>query len=45
MATCLQVIRPMYSNPPKHGAEIVTAILSDQQLYNQWKVKLLSTAG
>lgn len=34
----MQVIRPMYSNPPKHGAEIVTAILSDQQLYSQWKV-------
>ncbi len=34
----VQVIRPMYSNPPRHGAAIVTAILSDPQLYSQWKV-------
>lgn len=35
---CMQVIRPMYSNPPRHGAAIVTAILSDPELYSQWKV-------
>ena len=34
----VQVIRPMYSNPPRHGAAIVTAILSDPELYSQWKV-------
>lgn len=28
----------MYSNPPKHGAAIVTAILSDPALLAQWKV-------
>jgi len=38
----VQVIRPMYSNPPRHGAAIVTAILSDPELYSQWKV---STSG
>lgn len=32
----------MYSNPPRHGAAIVTAILSDPELYSQWKV---STSG
>lgn len=26
------VIRPMYSNPPRHGARIVTTILSDPEL-------------
>ena len=30
----------MYSNPPRHGAAIVTAILSDPELYSQWKVSL-----
>lgn len=26
------VIRPMYSNPPRHGARIVTTILSDERM-------------
>jgi aspartate aminotransferase len=30
------VIRPMYSNPPRHGARLVTAILSDKELTNQF---------
>ncbi|DBA88905.1 hypothetical protein WJX79_000402 [Trebouxia sp. C0005] len=38
------VIRPMYSNPPRHGAAIVTAILSDPELYSQWKVELKGMA-
>ena len=39
-ARCLlQVIRPMYSNPPKHGSAIVTTILSDRELFSQWKVR------
>lgn len=32
-----KVIRPMYSNPPRHGARIVTEILSDQQLSQDFK--------
>lgn len=28
------VIRPMYSNPPIHGASIVAAILKDRQDFN-----------
>lgn len=31
------VIRPMYSNPPSHGARIANAILSDPALYSQWE--------
>lgn len=31
------VIRPMYSNPPLHGARIANAILGDQVLYSQWE--------
>ncbi|GAV90256.1 Aminotran_1_2 domain-containing protein [Cephalotus follicularis] len=34
------VIRPMYSNPPIHGASIVAAILKDRDLYNQWTIEL-----
>mmetsp|Transcript_42043 Transcript_42043/g.50958 ORF Transcript_42043/g.50958 Transcript_42043/m.50958 type:complete len:427 (+) Transcript_42043:112-1392(+) len=34
------VIRPMYSNPPRHGADIVTAILSSPENFNAWKVEL-----
>lgn len=30
------LIRPMYSNPPIHGARIVTEILSDPTLKSQW---------
>ncbi|KAB0797756.1 hypothetical protein PPYR_08749 [Photinus pyralis] len=30
------LIRPMYSNPPLHGARLVTEVLSDQALRKQW---------
>lgn len=33
-------IRPMYSNPPVHGARIVDTILSSPSLYDEWKVEL-----
>ena len=29
-------IRSNYSNPPSHGAAIVTTILNDEKLYEQW---------
>ncbi|KAI4337475.1 hypothetical protein L6164_015888 [Bauhinia variegata] len=38
------VIRPMYSNPPIHGASIVAAILKDGDLYNEWTVELKAMA-
>jgi aspartate/tyrosine/aromatic aminotransferase len=34
------VIRPMYSNPPMHGAHIVSRILSDPALKESWKTEL-----
>ncbi|KAK8948932.1 Aspartate aminotransferase, cytoplasmic [Platanthera zijinensis] len=34
------VIRPMYSNPPIHGASIVATILKNSELYNEWTVEL-----
>jgi len=33
-------IRANYSNPPAHGAAIVTTILSDQALRQQWETEL-----
>ena len=37
------VVRPMYSNPPLHGARIAGTILNDAQLYAQWYVLQLIT--
>eukprot|EP01024_Parvocaulis_polyphysoides_P026797 TRINITY_DN24383_c0_g2_i1.p2 TRINITY_DN24383_c0_g2~~TRINITY_DN24383_c0_g2_i1.p2 ORF type:complete len:208 (-),score=19.46 TRINITY_DN24383_c0_g2_i1:295-918(-) len=39
-----QVIRPMYSNPPRHGAEIVATILKNPDLFEEWKEELKSMA-
>ncbi|XP_058451617.1 aspartate aminotransferase, mitochondrial isoform X2 [Malaya genurostris] len=38
------LIRPMYSNPPIHGARLVTEILSDTSLRKEWlgDVKLMA---
>lgn len=30
------LVRPLYSNPPVHGARIAAAILNDPALYRQW---------
>eukprot|EP01114_Cavostelium_apophysatum_P011884 TRINITY_DN2643_c0_g1_i1.p1 TRINITY_DN2643_c0_g1~~TRINITY_DN2643_c0_g1_i1.p1 ORF type:complete len:434 (+),score=91.51 TRINITY_DN2643_c0_g1_i1:83-1303(+) len=34
------IARASYSNPPAHGAYIVSTILNNQQLIEQWKVEL-----
>ena len=38
------VIRPMYSNPPKHGSSIVKTILSDEELTAQYYSECKSMA-
>ncbi|KAL9252546.1 Aspartate aminotransferase, cytoplasmic-like protein [Drosera capensis] len=38
------VIRPMYSNPPIHGASIVATILKDRDMYDEWTVELKAMA-
>ncbi len=38
------IVRPMYSNPPIHGARIVTEILSDEALRSQWLVDVKGMA-
>jgi aspartate aminotransferase len=31
-----RVIRPLYSSPPMHGAQLVATILGTPELYKQW---------
>jgi len=40
MSQLNQVIRPMYSNPPLHGARIVSTVFGDEKLNEQWKLML-----
>jgi len=37
--------RPMYSNPPLHGARIVSTVLNDQALSKQWQEDVKTMAG
>jgi len=39
------IIRAMYSNPPAHGARIVDTVLSDPDLYQEWRdcIKIMSS--
>lgn len=39
------VIRPMYSNPPMHGAKIVTYVLSNPQNFREWQNELTMMSG
>ena len=39
------IIRPMYSNPPAHGARIVAKVLGDPVLYKKWKQELQVMSG
>ena len=38
------IIRPMYSNPPLHGARIASTILGDKELYAQWETEVKGMA-
>ncbi|KAK4401178.1 Aspartate aminotransferase 3, chloroplastic [Sesamum angolense] len=38
------VIRPMYSNPPIHGASIVATILKDRSMFQEWTIELKAMA-
>ena len=40
-----QIARPMYSNPPIHGARIVDIILSDPQLTKSWHDDLVNMSS
>ena len=30
------IVRGMYSNPPNHGARVVSTVLNNPQLYEEW---------
>ncbi|CAD6579059.1 MAG: aspartate transaminase aat1 [Tremellales sp. Tagirdzhanova-0007] len=38
------IIRPLYSNPPIHGARLVSAILGSPELYDEWLVEVKGMA-
>ncbi len=38
------VIRPMYSNPPLHGARIASTILGKEELYKEWEGEVKTMA-
>ena len=38
------LIRPMYSNPPVHGARIAGMVLSDPELRPQWEQEVKAMA-
>lgn len=37
-----QLVRPMYSSPPIHGANIAEVVMGDTTLRNEWKTELSS---
>ena len=39
------IVRPMYSNPPKHGALLVEYVLTRPELYLEWTAELKMMAG
>eukprot|EP01104_Vermistella_antarctica_P010689 TRINITY_DN2867_c0_g1_i2.p1 TRINITY_DN2867_c0_g1~~TRINITY_DN2867_c0_g1_i2.p1 ORF type:complete len:418 (-),score=85.35 TRINITY_DN2867_c0_g1_i2:887-2098(-) len=40
-----RIARGAYSSPPRHGAQIVAAVLNDEATFNQWKKELLGMAN
>ncbi|XP_062101263.1 aspartate aminotransferase P2, mitochondrial [Humulus lupulus] len=40
-----RIARPMYSNPPIHGARIVANVVGDPTLFNEWKAEMELMAG
>lgn len=40
-----KLARPMYSNPPVHGARIVTQVVDNPDFFNAWKEEMEQMAG
>lgn len=38
------IVRPLYSNPPRHGARIAAEVMSDPNLRAQWLVDVKTMA-
>jgi aspartate aminotransferase, mitochondrial len=45
MSRVKQLARPIYSNPPVHGARLVDIVLSDPALTNEWHQELKVMSG
>lgn len=45
MSRIKQLARPIYSNPPIHGARLVDIVLSDAELTNEWHSELKVMSG
>jgi len=39
------IVRPMYSNPPAHGARIVKAVLGNAENYKSWQGEMAGMSG
>ncbi|KZT74675.1 hypothetical protein DAEQUDRAFT_719857 [Daedalea quercina L-15889] len=39
------LVRPMYSNPPLHGARIASTILNNSELYSEWEKEVKGMAN
>lgn len=40
-----RLARPMYSNPPIHGAKIVANVVGDPTMFGEWKQEMEQMAG
>lgn len=40
-----RIARPMYSNPPVHGARIVANVVGDATMFGEWKAEMEMMAG
>lgn len=40
-----KLARPMYSNPPIHGAKIVSEIVNNPEMFDEWKKEMEKMAG
>ncbi|KAL9288834.1 Aspartate aminotransferase [Arabidopsis thaliana] len=40
-----RIARPMYSNPPVHGARIVANVVGDVTMFSEWKAEMEMMAG
>eukprot|EP00850_Spirogloea_muscicola_P011761 SM000074S21671 [mRNA] locus=s74:265135:268838:- [translate_table: standard] len=40
-----RLARPMYSNPPVHGARIVASVVGDPSLFDEWRAEMEEMAG
>ncbi|XP_058791083.1 aspartate aminotransferase, cytoplasmic [Phymastichus coffea] len=39
------IVRGMYSNPPNHGARVVSTVLNNSQLFEEWKDHIRTMSG